>query len=105
MPRATSSRTASISTARRRSDPRASPEPAVRARAALAVGRLQDSTTAPDLLPLLRDPDARVREEAVFALGQIGQRAAREPLEKLLPGADPALAALAIEALGKLGDR
>ena len=83
----------------------ASPDPAVRARAALAVGRLQDTSTVADLLPLLRDPDAPARAEAVFALGQIGQRGAREPLEQLLPGADPELADLAIEALGKLGDR
>jgi len=78
---------------------------AVRARAALAVGRLQDSTTIADLLPLLRDPESRVRAEAVFALGQIGDRRVREPLERLLPGADPEIADLTIEALGKLGDR
>ncbi len=83
----------------------ASPDPALRARAALAVGRLQDSATVVGLLPLLRDPDARVRGEAVFALGQIGDRRAREPLERLLPAADPELADLALEALGKLGDR
>jgi cyclophilin family peptidyl-prolyl cis-trans isomerase/HEAT repeat protein len=79
--------------------------PATRARAALAVGRLQDSTTVRDLLPLLADGDATVREEAVFALGQIGSKTARPALEQLLPGAAPNLAALAIEALGKLGDR
>ena len=80
-------------------------DPAVRARAVLAVGRLQDSTTVPDVLPLLRDPSARVRAEAVFALGQIGHRAARPALEALLERADSSLAFLAIEALGKIGDR
>ena len=80
-------------------------DPALRARAALAVGRLQDSTTVPALVPLLGDPDPRPRGEAVFALGQIGDRRAREPIARLLPAADPELAALAIEALGKLGDR
>ena len=82
-----------------------SEDPAVRARAALAVGRLQDSATVAALLPLLRDPETRVRAEAVFALGQIGARSAREPLEKLLAGAEPEVVDLAIEALGKLGDR
>ncbi|HEY6867632.1 MAG TPA: HEAT repeat domain-containing protein [Candidatus Eisenbacteria bacterium] len=80
-------------------------DPAVRARAALAVGRLQDSATVSALLPLLRDADPRVRAEAVFALGQIGERRAREPLEKLLAGAEPEIVDLVIEALGKLGDR
>ena len=46
----------------------------VRARAALAAGRLQDSTAVPALLPLLADPSPEVRQEAVFALGQIGHR-------------------------------
>ena len=81
----------------------ASSDATLRARAALAVGRLQDSTTVPALLPLLDDGDPRVREETVFALGQIGHRSARAALEKLLPGAEPGLAALAIEALGKIG--
>ena len=77
----------------------------VRARAALAVGRLQDSTTVPALLPLLHDSDAAVRKQAVFALGQIGKTAARAPLESLLVERDPALVVLSIEALGKLGDK
>ncbi len=76
----------------------------VRARAALAVGRLQDSTSVTGLLPLLRDPTPAVREEAVFALGQIGQRSARPALEAVLATGTPALRQLAIEALGKLGD-
>ncbi len=83
----------------------ASPDPAVRARAALAVGRIQDSTSVPDLLPLLADPILEVRHEAVFALGQIGHRSAREPLQKLLGGADLESVGLSLEALGKIGDR
>jgi cyclophilin family peptidyl-prolyl cis-trans isomerase/HEAT repeat protein len=78
---------------------------AVRARAALAVGRLQDSTTVPDLLPLLGDPSPEVRREAVFALGQIGHRSARLPLEAKLNDDDAETVDLAIEALGKLGDK
>lgn len=83
----------------------ADPAPELRARAALAVGRLQDSTTVPALLPLLADPSVDVRREAVFALGQIGWQGAREPLAGALADADPEVVELAIEALGKLGDR
>jgi cyclophilin family peptidyl-prolyl cis-trans isomerase/HEAT repeat protein len=78
---------------------------AVRARAALATGRLQDSTSVPALLSLLEDAEAAVRREAAFALGQIGHRSAREPLERALAAADPELRELALEALGKLQDR
>ena len=70
-------------------------EAAVRARAALAIGRLQDSTTVPDLVPLLADPSADVLHEAVFALGQIGHRSARGPLEAMLGGRDTATLDLA----------
>src|SRR5262245_54823187 len=51
-----------------------SSDPALRARAALAVGRLQDSTTVSALTPLLTDARPEVRREAAFALGQIGHR-------------------------------
>lgn len=78
---------------------------AVRARAALAVGRLQDTTTVPALTPLLADPAPEVRREAAFALGQIGWKGARPALEGALADADPEVVDLAIEALGKLGDK
>ncbi len=80
-------------------------DPAVRARAALAVGRLQDSTSVPALTPLLRDPSAEVRREAAFALGQIGRREAGEALAAALADADSDVVDLALEAIGKLGDR
>jgi cyclophilin family peptidyl-prolyl cis-trans isomerase/HEAT repeat protein len=80
-------------------------DPAVRARAALATGRLQDSTAVPALLPLLADTSPEVRQEAVFALGQIGHRSARDALLPLAAATDPELRGLAIEALGKLGDK
>lgn len=79
--------------------------PAVRARAALAVGRLQDTTTVAVLEPLLADAAPAVRREAVFALGQIGHRSAREVLERALADRDPETVVLAIEALGKLQDK
>src|SRR5262249_5994085 len=61
----------------------------VRARAALAVGRLQDSTSVTALLPLCVDADAGVRREAVFALGQIGQRSAGDSVAARLGDRDP----------------
>jgi len=78
---------------------------AVRERAALAVGRLQDSTTVPDLVALLDDSEPEVRREAVFALGQIRNGSARAALEARLGDRDPETVGLALEALGKLGDR
>ena len=80
-------------------------DPAVRARAVLAVGRLQDSTSVDALLPLLGDDAAPVRREAAFALGQIGRRSARAALERSLADPDSEVVDLALEALGKLGDR
>ncbi len=76
----------------------------VRARAARAVGRLQDSTTVAAMTPLVRDPDVGVRREAVFALGQIGHRSARAALEGALLDRDADTRGLAVEALGKLLD-
>jgi cyclophilin family peptidyl-prolyl cis-trans isomerase/HEAT repeat protein len=92
----------------------ADPDPALRRRAALAVGRLQDTAGTALLLPLLADADAGVRREAVFALGQIGlahpaapgrPAAARAAVETLVLNGDEATAELGLEALGKLGDR
>src|SRR5262249_30521289 len=77
----------------------------VRARAALALRRLQDSTTVAPPLPLCADPDAGVRREAVFALGQIGHRSAGDSLAGRLADRDPETVDLAIEALGKLADK
>ena len=79
--------------------------PEVRARAALAVGRLQDSTSVSALLPLLADASVEVKREAVFALGQIGHRSAATPLLAKLNDPDPETSIRAIEALGKLGDK
>ncbi len=82
-----------------------SPTAAVRARAALAIGRLQDSTAVDALIPLLDDVSRDVRREAVFALGQIGSREARPSLQAQLGDADVEVVRLALEALGKIGDK
>jgi len=70
---------------------------AVRARAVLAVGRLQDSTSVPALKPLLADSSMEVRRQAVFALGQIGHRSARAALDPLVFATDPELRRLTLE--------
>ena len=81
------------------------PRGEVRARAILAIGRLQDSTTTASLLPLTGDAVIEVRREALFALGQIGDLSARAALEQHLTDEDAECGLLAIEALGKLGDK
>jgi HEAT repeat protein/cyclophilin family peptidyl-prolyl cis-trans isomerase len=80
------------------------PQPQIRRRAALAVGRVGLSEGVTPLAPLLADPEAEVREMAAFALGLIADRAARDPLVAAL--ADPSLLVRgsAAEALGLLGD-
>ena len=90
-----------------------SPDAAVRARAALAIGRIQDTLSIEALAPVTGDRESGPRREAVFALGQIALAhpgspslaAARPPLERALGSSDTVTADLAIEALGKLGDR
>jgi len=103
-------RTIAIAEDERRLEPElkkllADPNPVVRVRATLAVGRIQDSTSVPMVLPLLDDANVDVRREAVFALGQIGRKSAREAVEKKLADPDADVSRLAIEALGKLGDK
>lgn len=85
---------------------------AIRARAALAAGRIGDARAVTALLPLLQnDPDAAIRARAAFALGEIESDAASAALLEILRG--PAgvtdcaescwlLRARAVEALGKI---
>ena len=81
--------------------------PAVRARAALALARLQDSTAVDGLADRLRrDAAAEVRREAAFALGETGHRSAYDILAWAQENdGDLEVRALAVEALGKIGDR
>lgn len=48
-----------------------SPDAKVRARAAIAAGRIGDVKAVPELVGLLKDPSAKVREAAAFGLGEI----------------------------------
>ena len=79
-------------------------DPAVRARAALAIGSVQDPAAVPLLLGLLDDRDPRVRADAAFALDQSADTtAALRLIDALRAETDPAVQRLLLEALGKTG--
>jgi HEAT repeat protein len=78
-------------------------DPAVRRRAALAIGRVGRAEGVPPLLPALSDPDDAVRASAAFALGLIGSDAAVAPLEAILTDASASVRGRAVEALGLIG--
>jgi cyclophilin family peptidyl-prolyl cis-trans isomerase/HEAT repeat protein len=80
-----------------------SPDPWVRAKTALACGRLHDPDASPYLPVALRDPDAGVRRAAAFAIGVSGDTRLVRFLVPALADGDPETAANAAEALGKLG--
>ena len=81
-----------------------SPDPAVRARAALALASVQDPTTAPALEAALADPSPAVRGNAAFALGQIPPADGGELLAQAFANeVDPGARLRMIEALGKQG--
>lgn len=75
----------------------------VRARAILALGRLQDPATIPTLTAGLDDEDAAVRHQAIFAMGQLFNTQAEATLLDVVASAEGDDALWAIEALGKSG--
>jgi cyclophilin family peptidyl-prolyl cis-trans isomerase len=94
------------------------PEPRVRRRAALAIGRVGLADGIPPLAAALSDPDPDVRQMAAFAMGLLGvahdagngQLApalgpAVPPLTAALADADILVRGRAAEALGQLGAR
>src|SRR5689334_21408554 len=74
----------------------ASTDPAVRARALVALGRIQDLSTIPLVQQGLMDPDAAVRDRAAFAAGLFGMSwvplpdASRDALAAAVVAADAA---------------
>ena len=78
-------------------------DPTVRARAALALGRIGDERAAEPLRTLLGDRAPAVREQAAFAAGIVGDTALSDALAPLLGDSDAAVAARAAWALGMLG--
>ena len=82
----------------------ASPDSLVRARAAFALGSVQDEDAVPALRRLLADPSPRVRADAAFAIGQSADTTAGIALTTALRrDASPAVRAEVLEALGKTG--
>jgi cyclophilin family peptidyl-prolyl cis-trans isomerase/HEAT repeat protein len=82
-------------------------DPAVRRRAALALGRIGDPRSAPLLLRLLGDVDPDVRGEAVFAAGLAGDPALIDAVRGLLQDENPTVQGLAVQTLlrhGTAGD-
>ena len=82
------------------------PDATVRARAAFALGSLQDAVGVTALVGALSDPFPAVRAEAAFALGQLqqGSRAVETALvEATKRETDPTARTRLIEALGRVG--
>lgn len=74
----------------------------VRARAALALGRIGDERAAPLLSRMLEDASAEVRIAAAFGAGILGEPALTPPLTRLLSDLFPTVAAQAAWSLGAL---
>ncbi len=83
------------------------PDPIVRRRAALALGRIGDPAATSTLLELLTDPDSTVQQDAAFALGLLRDPAALARLRDLVlntpPGEQGATHAEAVTAIAKIG--
>ena len=80
-------------------------ESAVRATAAIALGRLGVGPAAQALVEATSDPHSRVRAAAAWSLGQLADPSLIDPLLTALAGdADPEVRAVAALALGWVGD-
>jgi cyclophilin family peptidyl-prolyl cis-trans isomerase/HEAT repeat protein len=79
------------------------PDPAVRSRAALALGRIGGPRAAALLERFVQDEDSAVRGEASFAAGLNGDPALGPALRLRLEDPDPQVRGLAIQALLRLG--
>lgn len=87
-------------------------DPQLRARAAVAYGRIAQAPGIAPLRSLLADGEAQVREAAAFGLGQFGwfdsikghETELNDALKALLSDGDPSVRSQAIAAIGKLGD-
>ena len=65
------------------------PEPMVRRRAALALGRIADSAGTQLLLELLKDHTPAVRQDAAFSLGLVRDPSSMDPLRELVLSTAP----------------
>jgi hypothetical protein len=80
-------------------------DPAVRRRAAIAIGRVGVAEGVPALTTALGDIEPDVREAAAFALGLVGSKAAVPALTAALADGSMRVRGRAADALGLIGDR
>jgi HEAT repeat protein/cyclophilin family peptidyl-prolyl cis-trans isomerase len=80
------------------------PDPAIRRRAALAIGRVGMPEGVPVLASALSDPEDDVRASAAFALGLLGDKRGIAPLQAALRDESPLVRGRAAEGLGLIGD-
>jgi HEAT repeat protein len=79
------------------------PDKNVRSKAAVSIGKLDDTTSVSILLDaLITEPDMYVREDITWALVRV-KDAALQPLIHLLDDANPSTRHLATHVLGKIG--
>ena len=81
------------------------PDPALRRRALLAIGRVGAAEGLRALVPALTDPDENARAAAAFALGLLAAKDAIDPLRAALQDPSLVVRGRVIEALGLIGDR
>jgi HEAT repeat protein/cyclophilin family peptidyl-prolyl cis-trans isomerase len=81
------------------------PEPAIRRRALLAIGRVGLAEGVRALVPALTDSEETVRATAAFALGLLAAKDAIDPLQAALKDPSTQVRGRAVEALGLIGDR
>ena len=81
-----------------------SDSPEIRARAALAIGRIGGSRAGQYLMVLLNDPSIGVASTAAFGLGLTGQKQYAVPLLDAALDLPSAVTARAVEAAGRLSD-
>ena len=79
------------------------PEPQLRRRAALALGRVCLSEGVAPLVSSLADPEFEVRQMSAFALGLLGDETATPALLGALDDPEPLVQGRAAEALGRVG--
>jgi HEAT repeat protein len=84
---------------------RTDPEPAVRAAAGRALGRLGAREAVPDLIAALSDSSADVRVVAAAAIWRLPDPAATAPLLDRVKDSDKAVREWAALALGVIGDK
>ena len=79
------------------------PEPQLRRRAALALGRVGLPEGVAPLVSSLADPEVEVRQMSAFALGLLGDKTATPALLVALDDPEPVVQGRAAEALGRIG--